>query len=99
MSTNRYTKEQVTDIIEKMLLDLKRLPKKDELAEKTGLSPSTSQAYLANYAAYDLRTLIVLPNGKVRTKGGELVWYRNTRGSLVEACFKEDPTLGKIILG
>lgn len=92
------TKKQIEDVIESHLLKHKKLPTAKELADKIGGTGQQAQAHLMQ-ASKAMIKMHVLPNGKLYTSEGEMIWYRNSRGSLVQACFRDMGDLGKVIDG
>lgn len=94
----KFSKKQVEDIIEHHLATNKRLPTAKELAAKIETTAPVAQGFITQFSRA-MTKFHVLPNGKVYTTEGEIVWHRNSRGSLVQACYRDGGTLGHIIDG
>lgn len=69
-----------------------------ELADKADISRQKAQGHLVSYRK-SLTTLFVMPNGRIRTSDGQIVWLRNSRGSMVLATHKNKEPEGHVISG
>lgn len=94
------TGPDIYEAITSWLVSHGRLPKANELSSLfPGMPASRAQGMIASYTKDKVQRLIVLPDGKIRTWDGEVIWNQNSKGSLVLACFRKDKTLGNVISG
>lgn len=94
----KYSSNQIQDIIAHKHRETGKILNSAELA---GIIETSKQAASGHLTVYkkQIPVIYVTPRGELRTDDGELVWYRNTRGSLVVAKWNDDKNLGKFIDG
>lgn len=69
-----------------------------ELAEVTDLTPQQAQGHVVAFRK-TLTQLFVTEKGFLRTADGQVVWLRNSRGSMVLARHSESDREGHVISG